>query len=160
MQCLYEWVEYVWMMQELELGIPTQQSELDLPQSDDIRINDMGPVMCATSSDDEIELTQMNFGLPSDQPRRGPIFNYRSDGRNFTKSRRGLVVASGFLEFRGAKYPKNQASHSTPPRSWPSPASGAKLLEGVGREDPLVGGGQPARGNLGHVRNPYGADVA
>ncbi len=96
------------MMQELALGIPTQQSELDLPQSDDIRISDMGPVMRATPNDNEIELTQMSFGLPSDHPKRGPIFNYRSDGRSFAKSRRGLVVASGFFEFTGAKYPKNK----------------------------------------------------
>ena len=29
------------MMQALELGIPTQQSDLDLPEHDDIRINQM-----------------------------------------------------------------------------------------------------------------------
>ena len=29
-----KWVEYCKMMQALELGIPTQQSELDLPESD------------------------------------------------------------------------------------------------------------------------------
>jgi hypothetical protein len=33
------------MMQELALGVPTRQSELDLPQADDIRINDPRPVM-------------------------------------------------------------------------------------------------------------------
>lgn len=103
-----KWVEYVRMMQELELGIPTQQSELDLPQSEDVRINDMGPVMRATSNDNEIELTQMNFGLPSDQPKRGPVFNYRSDGRKFANSRRGLIIASGFFEFTGTKYPKTK----------------------------------------------------
>ena len=35
------WAAYCKMMQALELGMPTQQSELDLPQADDIRINDM-----------------------------------------------------------------------------------------------------------------------
>lgn len=94
-----KWVEYVRMMQELELGIPTQQSELDLPQSDEIRINDMGPVMRATDNANEVELAPMNFGLPSEQPKRGPLFNYRSDGRKFANSRRGLVIASGFFEF-------------------------------------------------------------
>ena len=42
------------MMQALELGIPTQQTELDLAQADDVRINDMGPVMRAAG--DMIEL--------------------------------------------------------------------------------------------------------
>jgi hypothetical protein len=35
------------MKQDLELEIPKQQSELDLPQSDVVRINDMAPVMRA-----------------------------------------------------------------------------------------------------------------
>ena len=35
------WAEYCEMMQRLELGIPAHQSELDLPQADDVRINDM-----------------------------------------------------------------------------------------------------------------------
>jgi putative SOS response-associated peptidase YedK len=56
------WVEYSKMMQDLELGIPTQQSELDLPQSDLVRINDMAPVMRAAGNG--IELAQMNFSFP------------------------------------------------------------------------------------------------
>ena len=103
-----KWEEYVRMIQELELGIPTQQSESDLPQSDDIRINQMGPVMRTTTKDNEVELVPMNFGLPSDQPKRGPIFNYRSDGRKFANSRRCLIPASGFFEFTGTKYPKTK----------------------------------------------------
>ena len=35
------WAEYCKMMQMLEVGIPTQQIEIDLPQTDDIKINDM-----------------------------------------------------------------------------------------------------------------------
>lgn len=101
-----KWVEYCKMMQALELGIPTQQSELDLPQADDIRINQMGPVMRAAANDNEIELAPMNFGLPSDQPKRGPVFNFRSENRDFSKTLRCLVPASGFFEFTGTKYPK------------------------------------------------------
>ncbi len=103
-----KWVEYVKLMQAIELGIPTQQTDLDLPEADDIRINDGAPVMRATANDNEVELTPMNFGLPSDQPKRGPVFNYRSDGRNFSNSRRCLIPASGFFEFTGTKYPKTK----------------------------------------------------
>jgi hypothetical protein len=39
------------MMQALELRIPSQQSEVDLPQADDIRINDPGPVMRAAGNE-------------------------------------------------------------------------------------------------------------
>jgi len=35
------WADYCKMMQALELGIPSRQSELDLPQADDVRINDV-----------------------------------------------------------------------------------------------------------------------
>lgn len=101
-----KWEEYVRMMQALELGIPTQQSELDLPQSDEIRINQVGPVLRAR--DNLMELAPMNFGLPSDQPKRGPVFNFRSDGRDFSKTNRCLIPASAFFEFTGTKYPKTK----------------------------------------------------
>jgi hypothetical protein len=45
------WAEYCRMMQALELGISSRQSDHDLPQADDIRINDIGPVMRAASSE-------------------------------------------------------------------------------------------------------------
>jgi len=92
------------MVQALELGIPTQQSELDLPESDDIRINDMVPVMRAAG--DNIELVAMNFSFPPSGPRGGPVFNFRSEGRSFANSDRCLLPASGFFEFTGKKYPK------------------------------------------------------
>lgn len=100
------WVEYCQMMQALELEIPTQQTELDLPQADDIRINDMGPVMRATGN--VIELVQMNFSFPPSGPRGGPVFNFRSEGRDFADSKRCLIPASGFYEFTGKKYPKTK----------------------------------------------------
>lgn len=92
-----KWVEYCKMMQALELGIPTQQSELDLPESDDIRINDMAPVMRAAG--DNIELVSMNFSFPPSGPKGGPVFNFRSEGRSFANSNRCFIPASGFFEF-------------------------------------------------------------
>ena len=63
------WVEYTQMMQDLELGIPTQQTELDLPQSDMVRINDMAPVMRAAGNG--VELAQMNFSFAPVDRRAG-----------------------------------------------------------------------------------------
>ena len=91
------WVEYTQMMQDLELGIPTQQTELDLPQSDMVRINDMAPVMRAAGNG--VELAQMNFSFAPGRPKGGPVFNFRSEGRDFSKSGRCLIPASGFFEF-------------------------------------------------------------
>ncbi len=60
--------------------------------------------MCATGN--MIELVQMNFSFPPSGPRGGPIFNFRSEGRDFADSKRCLILASGFYEFTGKKYPK------------------------------------------------------
>jgi putative SOS response-associated peptidase YedK len=97
------WAQYCAMMQAAELGIPTQQSELDLPLADDIRINDLGPVMRAAGN--VVELVQMNFSFPP-AGRGGPVFNFKSEGRRFDKSNRCLIPASAFFEFTGKKYPK------------------------------------------------------
>lgn len=99
-----KWVEYVRMMQALELGIPTQQTVLDLPESDDVRINDSAPVMRAAGNG--IELVPMNFSFPPSGPKGGPVFNYRSEGRHFDKTNRCVIPASGFFEFTGKRYPK------------------------------------------------------
>jgi putative SOS response-associated peptidase YedK len=98
------WAEYIKLMQALELGIPAEQSELELPRADDIKINDTGPVMRAAGNG--IELVPMSFGFPPAGPRGGPVFNFRSEGRHFDKSNRCLVPASAFFEFTGKKYPK------------------------------------------------------
>jgi hypothetical protein len=80
------WAEYCKKMLSLELGVPTQQSELDLRQTDDIKVNDRGPVMLAAGNG--IDLAQMRFGFHRSSPRGGPVFNFRSQGRKFDKSKR------------------------------------------------------------------------
>lgn len=125
------WAEYCKMMQDLELGIPTQQTELDLPQSDDVKINDMGPVMRATGN--LIELVQMNFSFPP-SGKGGPIFNFRSDGRSFANSNRCLIPASAFFEFTGKKYPK--AKHRFTLNGAPFMAIAGIWREGQGNHPP------------------------
>src|SRR5688572_29634244 len=98
------WAEYRKMMAALKLGVPTHQTELDLPQADDIRIGDPGPVMRAAGNG--IELVPMTFGFPPAGPKGGPVFNFRSEGRRFADSKRCLIPASAFFEFTGKKYPK------------------------------------------------------
>jgi putative SOS response-associated peptidase YedK len=98
------WAQYRATMLALRLNTPIGQSEKDLPQSDDIRINDRAPIMRAGGNG--IELTPMNFSLPPSSPRRGLVFNFKSEGRRFDKSNRCLIPASAFFEFTGKKYPK------------------------------------------------------
>ncbi len=98
------WVEGTQMMQDLELGIPTQQTELDLPQADMVRINDVAPVMRAAGHG--VELAQMNFSFAPCHPKGGPAFNSRSEGWDFSKSGRCPIPAPGFFEHVGTKCPK------------------------------------------------------
>jgi putative SOS response-associated peptidase YedK len=98
------WAEYRKMTLALQLAIPAHQSEFDLQQADDVRINDIGPVMRAAG--DEIELVPMSFSFPPARPSGPPVFNFRSEGRHFANSTRCIVPASAFFEFTGKRYPK------------------------------------------------------
>lgn len=124
------WHNYCSTMQSLELGIPTQQSEADLPQADHIRINDLGPIMRASGNG--VELVQMRFGFPPPRPRAAPVFNFRSEGRRFDKSGRCLIPASAFFEFTGKKYPK--AMHRFTLEGSPFMAIAGLWREGEGKQ--------------------------
>lgn len=126
------WAEYCRLMQELELEIPAHQTELDLPQADDIKIGDLGPVMRASGN--VIELAQMTFGFPPAGPRGGPVFNFRSEGRSFANSNRCLVPASAFFEFTGTKYPKAKYRFSL--NGSPFMAIAGLWREGEGNQPP------------------------
>ena len=80
------WAEYCRMMESLALDIPTHQTELDLPQADDIRISEPAPIMRAAGG--TIELTRMTFAFPPSGP----------------KGRAGLQ-----LPFRGTEFLQQQA---------------------------------------------------
>lgn len=126
------WAEYKKLMQEIALRLPDRQSELDLPQADDIRIGDEGPVMRKVG--DLIELAPMRFGFPPANPKGGPIFNFRSEGRRFAKSNRCLIPASAFFEFTGNKYPKTK--HRFTLNDAPFLAIAGLWREGVGNQPP------------------------
>ncbi len=97
---------YVRMMQDLELGMPTQQTEIDLPPSARVAITDVAPVMRAAGN--IVELAQMRFSFPPPRPGGKPVFNYRSEGRKFDKTNRCVIPASAFFEYQGTKAPKSK----------------------------------------------------
>jgi putative SOS response-associated peptidase YedK len=126
------WAEYRKMMQALELAIPARQTGVELPQADDVRINDIGPVMCADGN--EIALVPMSFSLQPRRPRGAPVFNFRSEGRHFANSTRCVVPASAFFEFTGKKYPK--AKHRFALKGSPITAIAAISRPGQGNQPP------------------------
>ncbi|HEY1858606.1 SOS response-associated peptidase family protein [Acidocella sp.] len=100
------WAAYRAAMKAADLAISDRQSERDLPRAADVRIGDIAPV--ARQADDLVELQPMQFGMRSSNLRRSAIFNFRSEGRHFTNSRRCLIPASAFFEFSGNRYPKTR----------------------------------------------------
>jgi putative SOS response-associated peptidase YedK len=119
-------------MQALELGIPSRQSKHDLPQADDIRINDIAPVMRAAGND--VELTPMTFSFPPGRAGGAPVFNFRSEGRRFGSSNHCLIPASAFFAFTGKKYPK--AKHRFALKGSPITAIAGLWKEAQGNQPP------------------------
>ena len=119
------------MMQELALRIPKHQTELDLPQADDIKINDKAPVMRAAG--DGVELVPMNFSLPP-SGKGAPVFNFKSEGRHFDQSNRCLIPASAFFEFTGKRYPKAKVRFAL--KDSPITAIAGIWREGKGNQPP------------------------
>jgi putative SOS response-associated peptidase YedK len=106
------WQAYCEALQAFTLGIATHQSELDLPQNDNIRICDLAAVI--RTAGERVELAQMRFGFPPNRPGAGPVFNFRSEGRRFGANNRCLIPASAFFEFTGAKSPKTRHRFTSP----------------------------------------------
>ena len=115
------WDEYCKAMQALEWGIPTDQTETDLPQAADTRIRDIAPVIRAAGNG--VELTPMRWSFPPPRPKGKPVFNFRSEGRRFKDSKRCLVPASAFFEFTGTR-PRRRSIGS---RSLISPSCASRV---------------------------------
>ena len=96
--------QYLEAIKGLELD--SSDAPTELPQADDIRIGDVGPVLRAAGNG--VEVVSMRFGWPPPRPKAPPVFNFKSDGRHFDKSKRCLVILSGFFEFTGTKSPKSK----------------------------------------------------
>lgn len=68
----------------------------NLEPRDSIRIGDTAPIVRSTA-DDGAELAMVKWAWKG--PHGKPVFNLRSDGRDFSRSDRVLIPADGFYEF-------------------------------------------------------------
>jgi len=107
-------------------GIPNLE-----PRS--VRITDRAPIVCFNRDQGTAELVERRWSWPA--PGGKPVFNMRSDGREFGRDR-CLVLADGFFEFTSPPDPKQKKKDCWLFR----PSSGdAFAIAGVTRNDPQVG---------------------
>ena len=97
----------------------------------DVRITDRAPVVRMNESG-VAELVERRWSWPG--PGGKPVFNMRSDGREFGKGR-CLVIADGFYEFTKPADPKQKRKHCWLFR----PAAGDVAIAGLLRDHPEVG---------------------
>lgn len=82
---------------DLKIKIRFSEGRPNLEARDDIKITDVGPIVrTADGMRGEGDLVQRRWSWPG--ANRRPVYNFRSEGRDFT-SNRCLIVADGFYEF-------------------------------------------------------------
>jgi putative SOS response-associated peptidase YedK len=86
---------YVEEFSHLKLRLSVSGNGPDLSPRDEIHIRDTAPVILRTT--DGVELTELTWA-PRGRNKQ-PIFNFRSEKRNFSNSTRCLIPASHFVEF-------------------------------------------------------------
>lgn len=79
-------------------GIPNLQPR-------DVRISETAPIVRWNAEKGVAELIERRWSWPS--PTRKPVFNMRSDGREFARDR-CLAIADGFYEYTSSEDPKRK----------------------------------------------------
>ncbi|HEX8261918.1 MAG TPA: SOS response-associated peptidase [Allosphingosinicella sp.] len=92
-----------------QLAIPLRFPEgpPNLEPREEIRITDPAPIVRWNPGAGVAELVQRRWSWPG--PGGKPVYNFRSDGREFANSERGgrcLIVADGFYEFTAPDTPR------------------------------------------------------
>lgn len=110
------YAEYAAALQQLGLPIVAPVGPPNLEPRDDIWPSEVAPVL--RRRDEGVEFAQLRWGFEPSNPKGRPIINFRSDGRSFADSRRCLVPASHFYEFKGAKAPKSKFKFTLRDEPW------------------------------------------
>lgn len=91
---------------DLEINIDAPEGMPNVEARQDIRITDTAPIVRSVEGRrDAGELVNRRWSWPG--PSGAPVYNYRSEGREFTE-RRCLILADGFYEFTAPEDPKQK----------------------------------------------------
>lgn len=89
---------------DLRIRIDFSEGRPNIQARDDIRITDVATIVRSTTRGDG-DLVQRRWSWPG--PTGKPVYNFRSDGREFS-SNRCLIIADGFYEFTAPADPKQK----------------------------------------------------
>lgn len=90
----------------LSIKITMPEGAPNVPARKDIRITDMAPIVrTADGTRGTAELVNRRWSWPG--PKGKPVYNFRSEGRQF-ESHRCLILADGFYEFTDPAEPKQK----------------------------------------------------
>ena len=120
--------------EDLKIKISFSDGIPNIPARSDIKIADVAPIVRSVDGVREAgDLVQRRWSWPG--PTGKPVYNFRSDGREFT-SGRCLIVADGFYEFTTPEDPKKKKKDK-----WLFTKRGEPLfcIAGIWRADPRVG---------------------
>ena len=110
------YAEYATALRALDLPLVAPQAAPNLEPRDDIWPTETAPVL--RRHGDGVELAQLRWGLEPSNPRGRPVINFRGEGRSFAASKRCLVPASHFFEFKGARAPKAKYRFTLAGEDW------------------------------------------
>lgn len=88
---------------DLKIKITTPEGRPNVPAREDIKISDSAPIVRSVEGERGLgELVNRRWSWPG--PGGKPVYNFRSEGREFT-SGRCLILADGFYEFTRPEEP-------------------------------------------------------
>lgn len=108
--------EYQATLREAGLPIVAPLGPPNLEPRDDIWPSERAPVFRAARGG--VELAQLSWGFEPTSPKGRRVINFKSEGRSFANSKRCLVPATHFYEFKGSKAPKAKFKFSLSGQPW------------------------------------------
>ncbi|HEX8214362.1 MAG TPA: SOS response-associated peptidase [Allosphingosinicella sp.] len=94
---------------QIRIPLRFPEGRPNMEPRDDVRITDRAPIIRISASEDgAAEMVQRRWSWPGTGGK--PVYNFRSDGREFS-SGRCLIVADGFYEFTAQADPKAKRKH-------------------------------------------------